>query len=118
MKESINTDINKDTDIVEMTEDREVLDHIEKLRIEREAIIKKEAERRVKKHHREIKRLRKHAEACLLANNKQGYIYSVAKLRTITGNTVSDDILETLWTTSREEVLRIINSYSSALSGK
>ncbi|CAM0044558.1 hypothetical protein VPHF86_0098 [Vibrio phage F86] len=76
--------------------------------------IEKEANRRVRKNKREIARLRKHAEACLFSENKEGYIYAIGKLREFTGNPVSRDVLETLWETSHEQVVKIATSFAEA----
>lgn len=65
---------------------------------------RKAAQKRIKKQSREIARLRERAELALLTNEKEPYIYAIGKLRAIIDKPVSRDVLETLWTTSREQV--------------
>ncbi|AGN30118.1 hypothetical protein VPFG_00116 [Vibrio phage nt-1] len=101
-------------DVVDVVEDQEVLDYLDEMQLRRKALIEKEAQRRIKKNSREIKRLRKHAEKCLIEDNKDGYIYAIRKLRSITGQPVADDVLETLWKTSRDQVLTIIRSFAES----
>lgn len=69
-----------------------------------------------KKNKRELKRLEEWAKTTLIEGNKEGYIYAIRKLRAVTGKSVSEDVLETLYETSRDEVLKIIRSYSEAKS--
>ncbi|AGB07076.1 hypothetical protein [Vibrio phage XZ1] len=111
-------DLLKDDEIVDVVDDQEVQEYLEQINAQRRALIEKEAKRRIKKNSREIKRLRKHAEKCLIEENKAGYIYAIRKLRSITGQTVGDDVLETLWETSREQVLTIVRSFAEAKAGQ
>ncbi|AFN37300.1 hypothetical protein VH12019_00333 [Vibrio phage VH1_2019] len=111
-------DLLKDDEIVDVVEDQEVLDYLDELQAQRRALVEKEAHRRIKKNSREIKRLHKHAEKCLIEGNKAGYVYAIGKLRSITGQTVGDDVLETLWKTSREQVLTIARSFAEAKAGQ
>jgi ribosome recycling factor len=110
-------DLEKDGDILEITEDASVIEHIDNIQEERQALLKKQANKIIRKNRREIKRIRKHAENCLFDNNKEGYIYSIGKLRKLTGNVVSTPILESLWKTSREEIIKIASSFQSARDG-
>ncbi len=107
-------DLLNDNEIVDVVEDQEVLDYLETLQNQRRELVEKEAKRRIKKNSREIKRLHKHAEKCLIDDNKDGYIYAIRKLRSITGQNVGDDVLETLWQTSRDQVLTIIRSFAES----
>ncbi|ADI96346.1 a-gt.4 conserved hypothetical protein [Acinetobacter phage Ac42] len=67
--------------------------------------VQKEAKRRatkiLKKNKREIERLKKHAENCLLTGNKEGYIYAINKLRDIYHRPkLKRTELEFMWNTS------------------
>ncbi|CAL9965603.1 hypothetical protein VPHD480_0104 [Vibrio phage D480] len=108
------TPLAQDTDIGEAVADPEVLEYLEKLKQHRQETIEREANRRIKKNKREIKRLHKHAQECLINDNKDGYIYAIGKLRKLTGHVVGDDVLETLWQTSREQVQKIAASFAEA----
>lgn len=64
--------------------------------------VQKEAKRRatkiLKKNKREIKRLKSHAEKCLLTGNEFGYIYAIRKLKQIYRQpAVSEEALKTMW---------------------
>lgn len=87
-------------------------DDVSKLLEQREEMIQKESERRAKKflnkHKREISRLNSHAAGAMLDNNKEAYKYAIGKLRKLVGKEVGDDILETLWLTSRESYEKIL----------
>ena len=107
-------DLEHDEEILEAVADQEVMDYIDGLQESRKKIIEKEANKRIKKNRREISRLRKHAENCLIDDNKAGYMYSIGKLRKITGQVVSEEVLETLYKTSREQVIAIATSFAEA----
>ncbi|AUR85830.1 coil containing protein [Vibrio phage 1.081.O._10N.286.52.C2] len=106
--------IENDGLIKDVQADPEVMEYMDTMREQRDAMVKKEANRRIKKNQREITRLRKHAEECLISNNKAGYIYAIGKLRAFTGQSVAEDVLEVLWTTSREQVMSIVTNFSEA----
>lgn len=101
-------------DIAAAEEDQELMDFVEAQAKERERLVQKQADKYMRKHRREIRRLEKHAEKTLLEGNKEGYIYAIGKLRTLIGKDVSRDVLESLWKTSREQVLTIAHSYAEA----
>lgn len=107
-------DIVNDDEIVNVEEDHELTEMIRG----QQELIKAETERRtakyMKKHAREIKRLRAHGEKCLLEENKEGYIYAIGKLRTLIGKPVTRDVLESMYQTSIDEVLRIIENFQAA----
>ena len=96
----INTELDAD-----LTEDTELTSQIERTLAATETNAKKEAIRRVNKQKREISRLQKHANECLLLGNKEGYLYSVDKLRGIINKRVPRSVLEALYRTSRELVV-------------
>jgi hypothetical protein len=62
----------------------------------------------LKKSKRELQRLQKHAEKCLLELNKEGYIYAVGKIRTIIRQPMSDKELEILYETSVSSLVEMI----------
>jgi len=109
-----NVTLLNDDEINEFSADPEVLEFIEQQNKERKELIEKEANRRIRKNKREIKRLHSHAQQCLIDGNKAGYMYAINKLRVISGHPVSNDILETLWKTSREQVIKIATSFAEA----
>lgn len=63
--------------------------------------------KRLKKDKREVKRLEKLATEALITGNKESYIYVVRKMREAIGKTVTEDVLEMLYNTSRDEVLKL-----------
>lgn len=93
-------------------EQDEILKQQEELR---DRAIKNESERRAalyfKKNKKEIDRLKKHASDSLITNNKDGYIYSIRKLRKISfQKPLSDSVLESLYITSKEKVDELIRT--------
>lgn len=62
------------------------------------------------KNKREIQRLEKLGHEALATGNGESYKYAVGKIRKIIGKPVDDDILESLWKTSREQIVQIIKS--------
>ena len=89
-------------------EDTELTEQINKTLNQSQLAAEKEAQQRIKKHKREIKRLNEYATSCLINDKKEGYIYCISKLRSIINKPVSRDILESLWKTSRERVVAIM----------
>ncbi|MGL4521366.1 MAG: DUF2654 domain-containing protein [Bacilli bacterium] len=71
------------------------------------AIADKRARKIIKKHKKEIDRLKSHAEKCLYEMNKPGYIYAIGKIRKIIRKPLGDDVLEVLYTTSLERIIEI-----------
>lgn len=60
------------------------------------------------KNKREIKRLELLAKEALVEGNKTSYIYAISKIRSIVRKPIDADIMETLWKTSRERVLELM----------
>lgn len=70
------------------------------------------AQKIVKKNRREIARLKKHAEKCVLTDNYFGYQYAIKKLRAIY-QIKSDNLdIPTLWATTQKELHNIIHGKS------
>ena len=88
-------------------EDLEYTKQINEMLSVAEKAASKEAHRRVKKNQKEITRLNNWATQALISNHKERYIYAISKLRKMINKEVSDDILETLWKTSREQYEKI-----------
>ncbi|CAL9973971.1 hypothetical protein VPHD479_0176 [Vibrio phage D479] len=109
-------EIIEDADIRNVEDDEQVEEYAQQMQAERAAMVEKQTNRYMRKNAREIKRLRAHAEKCLLDENKEGYIYAVGKLRKIIGKEVSRDVLETMYETSLEEVVKIIQNFQEAKS--
>lgn len=74
--------------------------------LEQEAI--KKANKIIKKNKRELQRLQKHAEKCLLELNKVGYIYSVGKIRTIIRQPMTDEQLSMMYETSVQSLVEMV----------
>lgn len=62
------------------------------------------------KNKREIKRLEKLGHEALAYGNAESYKYAVGKIRQIIGKPVDDDILESLWKTSREQIVELLKA--------
>ena len=69
------------------------------------------AQKIVKKHDKEIKRLKTWAQKCVLENNYAGYVYSIKKLRGIYQIKGVDDI-PALWASTQLELNNIIANAS------
>lgn len=74
----------------------------------------KRAQKVLSKNKREIQRLEKLGHEALAYGNAESYKYAVGKIRQIIGKPVDDDILETLWITSREQILNLIHAGTEA----
>lgn len=70
----------------------------------------KRAQKVLTKNKQEIKRLETLGKEALLKGNKDTYIYAIGKIRNIIGKPTTDDVLEILWKTSREQVIEIITA--------
>ena len=71
------------------------------------AIADKRARKVLKKHKREIDRLKAHAEHCLYNLNREGYVYAIGKIRTIIRSPLSDMELNALYDTSVERIIEL-----------
>lgn len=69
---------------------------------------KKRADKILKKNRRELKRLQNHAYKCLMELNKEGYIYSIGKFRTIIKKPADRKTLEMLYETSVASVIELV----------
>ncbi|QHJ78893.1 MAG: hypothetical protein [Caudoviricetes sp.] len=72
------------------------------------AIGHKRLQKQLKRNKREIERLGLLAKEALINNNKDSYLYAIGKVRKLVGKPVSDDIMDSLWVTSRERVVQMI----------
>ena len=68
----------------------------------------KQAQKRLKKHRKEIERLKKHAEKCLAENNFFGYSYAIKKLRDIYKQPYTEDLIKSMWNTSRQALFDLV----------
>lgn len=68
----------------------------------------KQAQKRLKKNDREIKRLKNHAEKCLIENNFIGYSYSIKKLRDIYKQPYNEALIKTMWETTRQTLFELV----------
>lgn len=77
-----------------------------------EVAVRAEADKRVKqilkKHRREITRLKALAEKAIIEDNKDSYIYAIGKLRDIYKQPHTPELLETMWVTTRQTVLSML----------
>lgn len=96
-----------------LDEDKELTEQINDMLSGRQEEIKRKVNKMVRKHRRELKRLRILGENALINGNEEQYIYSIGKIRSLVGMQVPDDILRTMYKTSRERVLQLIDDYSN-----
>lgn len=82
-------------------------------RIEKQA--RKKAEKILKKNKREIDRLKKHAENCLISGNKDGYCYAIKKLRDFYKQPYTNELVDSMWRSSRAAMFDIVKHASSKL---
>ncbi|ADG60015.1 hypothetical protein Acj9p115 [Acinetobacter phage Acj9] len=73
-----------------------------------EADAKRQAEKILKKNKREIARLKKHAEQCVLTGNYFGYQYAVKKLRDFYKQPYTEQLIRDMWTSSRGAIVDIM----------
>lgn len=71
------------------------------------------ADKHIRKHKREIKRLQLHAEKCVYENNYVGYEYSIRKLRKIYKRKVSGHDIKVLWETTRSTLFDLVRKASA-----
>lgn len=74
------------------------------------------ANKHIRKHKREIKRLQLHAEKCVYENNYVGYEYAIRKLRKIYKRKVSNDDIKVLWDTTRSTLFDLVKKATKELS--
>lgn len=67
----------------------------------------RQAQKYLRKNKTEWKRLHKHAEAALMANNKAQYCYAIKKMRKMLKQPYTDDLIDAMWRTSRESVKQV-----------
>lgn len=72
----------------------------------------KQANAILKKHRREIKRLNEHAQGAVLENNFEAYKYAITKLRALYRQPATDELIVTMWKTTRRQIWDIINAHS------
>lgn len=78
----------------------------------------KKANKILKKNKREIERLKRHAELCIYNNNYFGYSYAIKKLRDFYKQPYTEELIKTMWTTTRETLLESIRHYHKIESQK
>lgn len=71
------------------------------------SVADKRARKILKKHKREIDRLKQHAQDCLYNLNREGYIYAIGKIRTIIRKPLDHDTLGALYDTSVERIIEL-----------
>lgn len=67
----------------------------------------------LRKTHREIERLNKHAQGAVLENNYEAYAYAIRKLRGIYRQPHNDELILAGWQTTRKQVWELINAQTS-----
>lgn len=72
----------------------------------------KRAQKILRKNKREINRLKNHAGKCLLENNFYGYSYAIKKLRDFYKQPYNDELIKTMWDTSRQALLKMVEEHS------
>ncbi|AZU98671.1 hypothetical protein ABNavy71_106 [Acinetobacter phage AB-Navy71] len=77
-----------------------------------EAQARQKAEKLIKKNKRELDRLKRHAAECLEKNNKTGYIYAIKKLRDFYRQPYTDELVESMWKSSRQALFDIAHAAS------
>ena len=75
-----------------------------------QAEAEKQANAILKKHKREIERLNKHAQGAVLENNFEAYKYALTKLRGLYRQPTTDELIVTMWQTTRQQIWNIINA--------
>lgn len=92
-----------------LDEDKELTDHLNNMLSNKQEQIKRKVNKMVRKHRREMKRLRILGENALINGKEEQYVYAIGKIRSLVGMNIPDDILHTMYKTSRERVLQLID---------
>lgn len=95
--------------LVEQFEGTDYEDAIKRIEEANKLQAEKEAQAILKKHKREIERLNKHAQGAVLENNFEAYKYALTKLRGLYRQPTTDELVETMWQTTRQTIWNIIN---------
>ncbi|QBX32731.1 hypothetical protein Asfd1_105 [Aeromonas phage Asfd_1] len=75
----------------------------------------KQAAKHLKKNGRELKRLKKHAERALFANNREQYKYAINKLRVLyKQKSLPSDVMDVMFDTSRAQIVDMAKAFQSA----
>lgn len=74
---------------------------------------KKQATKILNKNKREIDRLKKHAGECLIHGNEVGYKYAIKKLRRFYKQPYTEELVDVLWKTSRENIENLIKQQAA-----
>lgn len=91
--------------------DQELLEMQERLQAQAE----KQAAKHLRKHGRELKRLKKHAEKALLTNNKEQYMYAIDKLRVFyKQKALPTDVMSVMFETSRAQIVDMAKAMQNA----
>ncbi|UYD57497.1 hypothetical protein OFDDKENP_00121 [Aeromonas phage B614] len=89
-------------------------EQIEQMQQRLEEQAKRQATKHLKTHGREIKRLKKHAERALFANNKDQYIYAIGKLRTLyKQKQLPHSAMVTMFDTSRQQIVEMAKAFNA-----
>ncbi|UOX40431.1 hypothetical protein UGMREWDR_CDS0114 [Aeromonas phage GomatiRiver_11] len=105
---------------VDLTEDETTLsDHYDIDMMELQERLQEQAEKKaakhLKKHGRELKRLKKHAERALFANNREQYMYAIDKLRVLyKQKALPTDVMSVMFDTSRAQIVDMAKAFNSA----
>lgn len=90
--------------------EQEIQDAIEKMEAHNKNEAETKARKILKKNAREIQRLKDWAGEAIYDNNFEAYKYAMGKLRLIYRQPTTDELLATLWQTSRKQVWDILNA--------
>ncbi len=77
---------------------------------------RKQADKLIKANKRELDRLKTHAGKCLEENNFEGYSYAIKKLRKFYRQPYNDDLIKSMWNSSRGALFDICKSISAELN--
>lgn len=76
----------------------------------------RQAEKFMRKHRREWKRLHKHAEDALFDHNKSQYVYAIKKMRDMLKQPYTEELIEQMWLTSVEALRETFRQASAKYS--
>lgn len=105
-----------DYDVDLSTGTEELSEEYDQELIELQNQLEKKAEKKaikyLKTHGREIKRLKKHAERALFANNRDQYLYALSKLRTLyKQKQLPHSAMVVMFETSRQQVVDMAKAF-------
>lgn len=99
------------TDIPEIKSEDAVNEMISAIEEKNRIDAQRKANKILSKNSRELNRLYKHAQDAAITGNFDAYAYAIKKSRDILKQPYTDELIETLWETTRLQIKSIIEEF-------